>query len=202
MTNELNDAPMKAALKPIGLLVKIGVGLVVLGFGANLTFAPVEEPLGLAGPLAATMAGVGLSLLLLAAVGRLLTAFRAPSVTPPASEVTPEHLQTEIAESWRRQTVLAFVFSRVATVAAIAAYGPGIAIYFTNFSFGSGGIHFGVAMMFAGFSIGASAVIGDVVALVAAAFAWKLSGSKRWFFATLIFFLLEIVAIAFLWSSM
>ena len=188
--------------KPIGRLGRIGWGLVALGFGVNLTFAPVDDAPRVAGIIAAAVAGVGMSLLLLTAVFRLGTVFSAPPVTSSKPNDPARQSRTVTGEQWRPRAVLAFVFSRVATVIAAIACGSGIALYFTNFNFGSGGNDFGAAMIVAGLAVGLAAIIGDVVGLVTASLTWKHLGTKRWFIATVILLLLEIVAIAFLWSRM
>jgi hypothetical protein len=101
-----------------------------------------------------------------------------------------------LRDQWRRRTIRALVFSQVVTLLAIGAFVAGVAVYFANFNFGSGGDARGMIVLFAALGLGVIAVIGDLYAIVAACLTWRYAGSPGWLAVSLLLPVLQTLSIA------
>jgi hypothetical protein len=101
-----------------------------------------------------------------------------------------------LSKQWRRRTIRALIFARVMTGLAVGLFIAGVAVYFANFNFGSGGDTRGAVILVAAACLGVIALIGDLYGIFAASVIWRSAGSGWWLAIALLLPVLEIVAFA------
>ncbi|MBS0266074.1 MAG: hypothetical protein JSS02_29350 [Planctomycetes bacterium] len=99
---------------------------------------------------------------------------------------------------WRRRTKWTFFICRGLTALAIGLGVLGIAVYFANFSFGSGGDSRGMIVVGISLCLGLAALIGDLVAVYAAWNTWRFQGTVWWLVGAIVCPVLELAMLIIL----
>jgi hypothetical protein len=171
--------------KSFGLAsIAIGCGLLITGFGLSLLFGSIEVPAsGPAGFAVATLFGVGLSVLLFAALHRTISRPVAIGSTPGDRPENEQLRYWADVSVWR--TKLAICFSVASTFLAFALFFGGIPVAFIDFNFASGTNDIGLIMMITGMVVSVIAIIGGLVAIPWGWMARNASGNSYWLCAAM-----------------
>lgn len=84
------------------------------------------------------------------------------------------------ANRWLRGAKLAVGFSIATISLAVVLYGYGVAVYFSNFNFGSGGDERGASLFIAGVRIGVISFLGDVAGIICGYVVRAKTGKSLW----------------------
>lgn len=96
-------------------------------------------------------------------------------------DMNVQHLPHDtLSQRWRRYTIRALIISQALILVAIALYVGGVATYFANFNFGSGGNTQGAAMIVGAIGLSICAVIGVFLSVLISLIALWHSGSPAW----------------------
>ncbi len=166
------------------VLIAIGFGFLISGFGLGLLFGSLDvSAKGPAGIAVAILFGCGICLLLFAALQPITSV--SGFLKPNNAELSESERPRSLAELSVSRAKLAICFSAAATVMAFALFYGGIKVAFIGFNFASGTNDVGLITLLTGIVVGIIAIVSSLVAILLGWSAGNASGKFYWFFAAL-----------------
>ena len=103
---------------------------------------------------------------------------------------------------WRRYTIRALIVSQLVCLLAVGLYIAGVAMYFADFNFASGGDSRGAVILVAALILSIFGIVGALLTVLCSWNTWRFAGSRWWLVVAILLPSSEIVAILLLVIAM